>query len=757
MDTYQHNREAVLRINEGVKALLQHASGVLDGGATAFKQWDQSCDTIARQLMDHVVRIAVVGAIKSGKSTLVNALLRDDYLKRGAGVVTSIVTRLRQGDALMARLYFKSWDEVNAEIRQALVLFPSDAWRAEQHAFDIRRGQDRRDLQAALDALDSELRIVQDSLNANGVLLAAYLKGYDQVQSFIADEGATREFTGERFSEHRDFVGNDALAVYLKDIELAVPGDVLTRNMELADCQGSDSPNPLHLAMIQDYLLKAHLVVYVVSSRTGLRQADIRFLSIIKRMGIAGNMLFVVNCDLNEHDGMDDLAALVQRVREELAMIVPDPELFVLSALYTLFDATPADLSDKDNERLAQWRKAEALVSFSEQELRRLQSVLVRKLTRERSGLLLQNQLERIAVILNGLQQWLRLNRDLLRRDTGDARSMADQLQTHQDRMSQVQAMIQSTLDGAVAKISREMKADVDRFFDLRGGPVLQQAMTFVRDYKPDLERSREQLAASGFTHTLYFVFQELKQALDGLMAEKINPEIVGFVQQREGALQEQLRLVAEPYEAMVRDALARYEAALDQFGLKPMATQWQFDGALDLDSVKNTMGLALPPAAATMHYSATIKTEAVMRLGFYTLARLLRKVLKKTAAGEQAEGVQALKDGVRSMKRETERAIIAHFRDYKENLKFQYIQPLTRVVGNRLYDILTEQFTTYVGDVRQLAAAVDASRDDKTRVDGELKAFEQTLTDLHARLETLRDTIRLLMNDTGSTMESIS
>ncbi|MCJ8500606.1 dynamin family protein [Desulfatitalea alkaliphila] len=755
MDRYQQYRETVLAINAEVKTLLRQSAGVLNGGGAAFNQWESTCDTIARQLNDHVVRIAVVGAIKSGKSTLVNALLQGDYLKRGAGVVTSIVTRLRQGEALQAKLYFKSWDEVNAEVQQALVLFPTDAWRSREQAFDIRRGQDRRDLQSALDALDSELRIVHDSLNANGVLLASYLKGYDQVQAFIADEGTTRSFDGNRFADHRDFVGNDALAVFLRDIELAVPGDVLAPNMEMADCQGSDSPNPLHLAMIQDYLLKAHLVLYVISSRTGLRQADIRFLSIIKRMGIAGNMLFVVNCDLNEHEGMADLKALVQRIREELSMMVPDPQPFVLSALYALFDKITATLPPKDQERLNQWRKAETLSAYSTDELRRLRTVLDHKLTRERSALLLQNQLARIAVTLNGLRQWLQLNRDLLRRDTGDARDMAERLQIHQDRMSRVEAMIQSTLDGAIAKISRELKAEVDRFFDPRSGALLRQVLAFVRDYRVDLANCRERLAASGFTHTLYWVFQELKQALDGLMAEKINPEIVGFVQQREKELQEQLHLVAEPYEAMVRDALARYEEALEQFGLNPMTNQWTFDGALDLASIKNDMALSLPPAAATMRYSAAIKTEAVMRLGFYALVRVLRKVLKKSSPDDPVEGIQALKDGVRRMKRETERAVIAHFKDYKENLKFQYIQPMTRVVGNRLYDLLTQQFTTYVGDVQQLAAAVEAGRSDKALVEGRLADIEQTMNHLRDRLASLRDKIDLLMNEDFPTTEA--
>ena len=179
MDAYEKNKEAIISINQEISALIQEAESTLDGSASTFQQWRKSCDSIDRHLRDHVVRIAVVGAIKSGKSTLVNALLNDDYLKRGAGVVTSIVTRIRRGDQLQARLFFKSWDQVNEDIQQALVLFPSDDWRVDDSDFDIRRQQDRRDLEHALESLDHESRISQGHLNANGVLLSAYLKGYN--------------------------------------------------------------------------------------------------------------------------------------------------------------------------------------------------------------------------------------------------------------------------------------------------------------------------------------------------------------------------------------------------------------------------------------------------------------------------------------------------------------------------------------------------------------------------------------------------
>lgn len=739
MDPFHKTREALLKINEETASLIHRAEIDLGNSSAVFDQWKRSNANISKNLIDHVMRIAVVGAIKSGKSTLVNAMLEGDYLKRGAGVVTSIVTRIRRGKKLKASLYFKSWDDINAEIEQALVLFPSEQWQREDQRFDIRRSKDRDDLTAALDALDSELHLSNDSLNANSVLLTSYLKGYDQVQGMVEAESTIAEFEADRFAEHRAFAGDDRLAVYLKDIQLDITGDALETNIEMADCQGSDSPNPLHMAMIQDYLLKAHLVVYVVSSRTGLRQADIRFLSIIKQMGIANNMLFVVNCDIDEHESLDDLNSLVRKITEELALILSDVRLFVFSALYHLFDRCRASLSDRESARLKQWEKSEELVKNSDAEVQRLKSVLGRKLTQERSALMLQNQIERIDIIQAGLLGWIRLNRRLLERNAGEAQAMADRFKSHQGYMVQVQSMIRGTLNGGLQQINKELKKEIDRFFDRFSGPVMGQILEFIRNYTVDLNRYREQALNSGFTQTLYVVFQEFKQAVDRHMAEKINPEIIGFIGRLESRLTDYLQSVVEPFEAMVRDAISQYEEALAQFELDRIPGRWGPDTVPDLENVKQGVGLSLPPAAATMRYSANIKTDAVIHWGFYALTRVVRKILRKPMGIKGDEELRALKDGIRRMKRETERSILEHFKDYQENIKFQYMLRLVDAAGARLYEGLTECFRIYVSDLKELVDSMGTERSDRERLGASLGDVEAALEAMQPRIEALR------------------
>ena len=93
-----------------------------------------------------------------------------------------------------------------------------------------------------MEGLSNGLPITDGVRNTNSILLTLYLKGYDLVNEMISAESMTTEFSGERFAEHRTYVGDDALAVYLKDIELEINDAAIDRSIEIADCQGSDSP-----------------------------------------------------------------------------------------------------------------------------------------------------------------------------------------------------------------------------------------------------------------------------------------------------------------------------------------------------------------------------------------------------------------------------------------------------------------------------------------------------------------------------------
>ena len=751
MSTFDTTKQNLLETNRQMLALFEHARSIPGISKFPFDGWEKVGHSIEEQIQEDTLRVAVVGAIKSGKSTFANAFLGGDYLKRGAGVVTSIVTRIRKSSRLRAVLDFKTWDEVNTDMQQAMVLFPSLEWHQGDKPFDVRRDEDREGLERSLRAVSSEKLISQETLDANSVLLTSYLRGYDRVKDMLSYNRNSREFAEEDFAQHKEFVGNDFLAVYLKDLELHIPGGKnLDDNIEIADCQGIDSLNPLHLAMIQDYLLRTHLIIYLLSSRTGIRQADVKFLKIIKTMGLLENIFFIVNCDFNEHENLDDLHKVVERVKEEVSVLKPRPKLYAFSALYNLLGQLGSDVSPRDQMRMDQWACEEVFVQFSETENERFHRTFMDKLTQDRFTLLLKNHLERVAIMAGGLHDWTTIHRDILTKDSESAREVLKKIEAAGEQLNQQKTLIKDTLDGTAHKMKRDLGRNVDRFLDVRYGDMAKDIYSFIKKYSADTEKSERDLGELGFSTTLYMVFQDFKRALDRFMAETINPRLIEFIRQEEKKIDEKLNRTADSYDTLVRDALQKHEETLRKLGIVSVAESAGEMHSINLESIKRRALLSAPPLASTLHYTAKIRTEAIMRLGFYKIVKLMKKILKKPIQNEQEGEIFALKDGIKRVKQETERSIVYHLQDYKENLKFQYLYKLVDIVSVNLQDMLQDRFNVFTADISEMVGLVDTEQSAKEQAIEILQSMEEGTQETLNRIKTLKQQIGSGGDDTA-------
>ena len=66
-------KQELLELNQDVSVLLQNAKKVPGVSDNSFANWEKTVGDIHRQISEETVRAAVVGAIKSGKSTFINA------------------------------------------------------------------------------------------------------------------------------------------------------------------------------------------------------------------------------------------------------------------------------------------------------------------------------------------------------------------------------------------------------------------------------------------------------------------------------------------------------------------------------------------------------------------------------------------------------------------------------------------------------------------------------------------------------------
>jgi GTPase SAR1 family protein len=746
MNDFSLQKNTLLEINQEVQQLFMAARSIPGLAEVGFGDWEKTCAALPGQLAEPIIRVAVVGPIKSGKSTFLNSLLRGDFLKRGAGVVTSIVTRVRAGARLRATLFYKSWDEVNADMEQALVLFPSLHWRSAEDRFDIRKERERSELQRALNDLSTDLRISEDARNHNMVLLSCYLKGYETVRPFLADQQATQHYVAEQFVEHWKFTGNESLAVYLRDIQLEIDSGAVGSNVEIADCQGSDSSNPFHLAMIQDYLRSAHLLIYVISSRTGLRRADIKFLSMIKKMGILDNTLFILNCDFSEHPSIEDMKTLASRVAEELALIRPRPEVYSFSALFNLFNSMNHRLAGRDQRRLANWSAERDLVSLSDHETLRFTAVYNEVLSRQRYRLLFQNPIERLGAISAGMSHWVGVNGDLLSRDVGSAQQIAKRIRRHQQRFGQVLIALQSSLAGVVPKIRQEVGADVNRLLEPASGEIMTAIHGFISGYRLAPETYQESLGRGGFFKTLYQVFQTFKQALDAFITEHINPEIIRFIALEEIKIRDRLESIAKPYQSLIEDAYEEFSSLMAKLRISINCTSPESIGLPSIETLLQHAGLSVPPLATAIAYTARIRTHAVLRRGVYRAVSGFKKIMKKPVTHGE-DDVRAIQEAMRAIKRETRQSLEFHLKDYQENLKFKYLFRLAETVARGYEQAVVQQLQAYSADFGVLADRLGTQQGDREKAAALLADMSRGCQKIGAALARLKQDIAASVN----------
>jgi len=424
----------------------------------------------------------------------------------------------------------------------------------------------------------------------------------------------------------------------------------------------------------------------------------------------------------------------------EISLIKSDPDIFVFSSLFNLFKEKESDLVKKDRSRLEQWRSEKELSKFSDMETDRFDKSFYSKIMGERYPLLLKNHMERLKLLESGIEHWAGMTKGIVIGDTDAVDETMRKVNHQQLKIQKITSMIRNTLDGGTLEIQKELRKDVDSFFSHRSGSILDNIIEFVRSYSISFDKYEENLISPGFTQTLYAVYHEFRQHLNTYMAESINPGIVGFIKGEEGKILNSLKDIAEPFTVMVADAVHEFNNTVSSMGMEtPGEALDSSIDAPDIETIKGMTGLKINPAVAVMRYSARIKTEAVLRFGFYGVLNLVRKLLKKPVQDRKADARLALNDGIRRMKQEAERSIVFHFKNYRENIKFQYIFKLADAVANRYYDILTERFQMYTTELSLLTSLINQRRIDKQQLFTILKEIDDDVRKVSIRINEVK------------------
>jgi hypothetical protein len=729
---HQALMEEIVRLED----LAREWTGLFPQAAVQGQHWQRVLAQVQAHVAEDICRLAVVGAVKSGKSTMINALVGRDLLRRGAGILTAMVTRVQPGSESRAVLTFKGWDEINGEIRRALGLLPNPRLVDRAEPLDLHEAPDRELLaQVLAEAREADLW-TGGSLDQNYLLLKSYLEGYDLLKDFMPASG-TLPLTGADLARHRDLVTREATAVYLKDVLLTIPFPWPAAGAELGDCQGSDSPFPQHLAQVLAYLIKSDLALYVVSSRVGLRQADFQFLAELKRMGLMPHILTLLNVDLGEHTSYAEVVKLRDRVAQELTSWQPDPRVYAFSALKLLLDRRQAQgesLDPREAAVLKVWATDPDSAAFSQAEAARFEQDLQAALGDLRTRRLAGGSLAQVQMVARGLREQLELTADLLSRGMEAIKELETRLAARRQPLHATMATVSQTLEGAGHRLKKTLRSRVDGLLDRHSGQLGKDLGEFIQNFTPDWDQLAPPSVTPAFRPVLYQLFQEFAKAMAHHVTNEVNLVLVEFVRAQEEWLRQELARLWQPLFLTLQEALELYYREIAGLGLAAAPP------TLETAAVARPQGLEVPLLNLEMVPDWRFAREVWVASGLGVLGRAWDAVKRRLKlAGEVDPRRQLLRDlkrALATLKVWLGSELESQLLNYREGLKFQYFFPLVDQWLKQQEASLADSLGSLLGSLQGAAEAMQLEEAERAERRRRLEQLIPVARRIEARLE---------------------
>lgn len=680
-----------------IEEILAEAGSVFETAQTIpgllepSSQYRSFLDKISDAMVSDKLKIAVVGVIKSGKSTFVNAFLGKELVKRGAGVVTSITTRIQKGKKNQARIRLRSWDEINAELRKFLLSAPDDVIEDQfSRDFDIRRKNDRKLLEKMYQALTWSFAPDHGTASSEIFSIRHALQGFDALKDLVESDETVVCFESREFERVKDYTSDPDRAFYIKDVCLFVPVKDLNPHIEIADCQGADSTDPSQLSRILTYLEFSNLMVYCISSRTGLRESDMVFLKRIKHLGLLENIFFINNCDLTEHESLEDVLKIEGNIRQDLRLLGIEPELYSFSLLLNHFSNIPSKISKKDKLRLESWQQEKKMVQYCDLKTHEFKLRFKDRIDSRRHDLLIFNPMKRLSVFLNDLTLRIRIFLDLLSSESEKEERAKQAISNFDQNARRLESLVHDSLENAVQGLQKEIHTHVHQMFFQDKDGVLKDIQEYLSLLSFEIESFKEQREETGFNGILFLIFKEFQRRVDLYALEAVKPVLKNFISRQEERIKSFFQSLFESYQVHL--------LPVDEYsGLKAGFLSEDQDPAgfyaPDLGEIKKILGIQLPAGLFEARYTSKIKTRVMAGFGLKTLSQFLYSLLDKRST---VSFTPALKKAARKIKTENQKIFKKQFEQFGTDLNTHYFFPLIDATARDFREKAKERFKQY-------------------------------------------------------------
>ncbi|MEG4273471.1 MULTISPECIES: dynamin family protein [unclassified Microcoleus] len=223
----------------------------------------QLIQRIQQRQNDPNLYLAVIGEFSSGKSTFINALIRDNLLKTSALVTTAAATRLRYSEEINIEINFRELPEIirtqsncGTTIISCLV------------GFLQKLGFNLNTITAVENLLDRYMTPIFNSLDGSNNLTKIITS--EDIRAKGID---IREFINKVTSE-------EAIAKEVEKIDITHPATFLQNNIVIIDLPGTNAPNTRHAQVTREVVEKeADVAIIIIPATQPLTDSLAEFLT----------------------------------------------------------------------------------------------------------------------------------------------------------------------------------------------------------------------------------------------------------------------------------------------------------------------------------------------------------------------------------------------------------------------------------------------------------------------------------------------
>ena len=290
-----------------------------------FEQPKKDMHETIERLEQQVTKIGVFGTFSAGKSSLINALLGDQYLVSSPNPTTAAMTEVYYGDA--QHIILKSKQQLLDEVN-------------DMFAYDNETFEDLPQFIKTMQTTDMETRLEKNQRAFAQAIVnqfEMYDKMVDTSLEHAIDKTAIQTWTAE-----------DQYAAFVHKVRIGLPIDWL-KDKIIVDSLGLYSNNQRHTNETEKVLTSSDLILYVSYFNHAFTDNDKAFISHMKDMNqLHTNQAFkmVINAsDLAESDA--DLEAVRQYVSDALAQVNMESDIYSVSSRNMLLQqASPGELPE---------------------------------------------------------------------------------------------------------------------------------------------------------------------------------------------------------------------------------------------------------------------------------------------------------------------------------------------------------------------------------------------------------------------------